>query len=132
MKERNRWRFLNLPISHKWLVAPAIWPIVAVGQNWILFSYSSLPFIEGPFSQYFFKMLPVFYQRKKNKIPDFFLCCTKKNISKTFAGQAWCPAVTDTSYYSVLNPKQSLINLNLLNWHHLSHIHPWKGVYYRL
>ena len=83
------------------------------GTNFDFFRYTSLPFME-----------------KKQKISLTSLCNVLKNIFKTFPGQAWCPAVTDTYYSSVLNPKQSLKNFNLLNWHHLRHIHPWKGLYY--
>ena len=66
------------------------------------------------------------------KMSMLSFCAVKFFLLKTFAGQAWCPAVIDTNYSSVLNPKHSLINLNLLNWHHLRHTHPWKGLYYRL
>ena len=86
------------------------------GTKFNLFWNLSLPLIEKPFSKYVFIMLPVFYQRNlKKKFRTSFCAAQKINILKTFPGQAWCSAVTDTSYSSVLNPKQSWINQNLLN-----------------
>ena len=60
-EEKNRWRFLNLPIFQKWLVTQTIWPIVAAGQNFEVFAERSWPFIGRLSNKYVLPMLSEFY-----------------------------------------------------------------------
>ena len=102
-RKKNRWMFLNLPISQKLSVTPAVWLLLRRDKFEFFFGMQVCHSWKNPSVNIFLIMLTVFY-----------------------------PFVASTSNSSVLNPKQSLINLNLINWHHLRHIHPWNGFYYGL
>ena len=127
-----RWRFLNYPIFQKWLVTRAILPIVAAGQNLEVFSETSLPLIERLSIYSLYLMLPEIYQGNRKITLTSFFAIQKINNLNTSSRQAWCPAVTDTSYYSVLKPYKSLKNLNWLIWHPLGQIYSWKSIFYEL
>ena len=80
-----------------------------------------------PVNIFFHNAASVLSKKQKN-VHDFFLCSPKNKYFKNFCRTSM---ISCCDSYSVLNPKQSLINLNLLNWHPLRPIHPWKDLKYR-
>ena len=102
------------------------------GTKFRSFSETSLPLLERLSNYSLYLMLPEIYQGNRKITLTSFFAIQKINNSNTLSRQAWCPAVTDTSYYSVLKPYKSLKNLNWLIWHPLGQIYSWKSIFYEL
>ena len=106
MKEKISQRFLNLPISQKWLLMWAIWPIVAGGHSFVVFCWKKSAFYRKTFKLIFSLNAAIILSKEHKKNQFISLFAIKKiNNFNTFSRQAWFPAVTDTSYFSFLNPQ---------------------------